>query len=189
MDGPWYVYCVTSVVCLFLTRTCWHTVDRSPVRRIGVCLTSCYSYTDTGTQIGLLKNQKYATTYTCHWMTEWTKGCLEHMNWTDRTKLNSSSRTPVSSADALKIWNTRVQNSLSTNRPSFAKIYSQSSRNTKAVFTADELNWTELTCTKLTQLHDTLLVTRVGVRKLIGRRSSSTRATGNESVPKIIIVM
>ena len=31
---------------------------------------------------------------------------------------------------------------------------------------------TELTCTKLTQLHDALLVTRVGVTKLIGCRAA-----------------
>jgi len=43
---------------------------------------------------------------------------------------------------------------------------------TSSVFTADELNWTELTCTKLTQLHDSLLVTRVGVTQLIGCRAA-----------------
>jgi len=31
---------------------------------------------------------------------------------------------------------------------------------------------TEVTCTKLTQLHDTLLVTRVSVTKLIGCRAA-----------------
>jgi len=36
-----------------------------------------------------------------------------------------------------------------------------------------ELNWTDLT--KLTQLHDALLVTRVGVTKLIGCRSAVRR--------------
>jgi len=40
------------------------------------------------------------------------------------------------------------------------------------VFTADELNRTEPTCTKLTQLHDTLLVTSVSVTKLIGCRAA-----------------
>jgi len=39
-----------------------------------------------------------------------------------------------------------------------------------AVFTAP--NWTELTCTKLTQLHDALLVTRVSVTKLMGCRAA-----------------
>ena len=34
------------------------------------------------------------------------------------------------------------------------------------MFTADELNWTELTGIKLTQLHDELLVTRISVTKL-----------------------
>ena len=41
-------------------------------------------------------------------------------------------------------------------------------RYTKGGFTADELNWTEVICNKLTQLHDALLVTRVSVTKLIG---------------------
>ena len=36
------------------------------------------------------------------------------------------------------------------------------------LFTAAELNSTELTCIKLTQLDDALLVTRVGVTKVIG---------------------
>ena len=36
----------------------------------------------------------------------------------------------------------------------------------------DQLNWTELTCTKLTQLHDALLVARVSVTKLIGCRAA-----------------
>ena len=40
---------------------------------------------------------------------------------------------------------------------------------TKAVFTAP--NWTELTCTKLTQLHNALLATRVDVTNLIGCRA------------------
>jgi len=45
--------------------------------------------------------------------------------------------------------------------------------NLKAVFTADELNCTELTCTKLTQLNDALLVTRVSsITKLIGCRAA-----------------
>ena len=35
-----------------------------------------------------------------------------------------------------------------------------------------ELNWTELTCSELTQLHDPLLVTRVSVTKLIGCRAA-----------------
>ena len=34
------------------------------------------------------------------------------------------------------------------------------------------MNWTEMTCTKLTQLHDALLVTRVSVTKLIGCRAA-----------------
>ena len=33
-------------------------------------------------------------------------------------------------------------------------------------------NWTELTCTKLTQLHDALLVTSVSVTKLMGCRAA-----------------
>jgi len=40
------------------------------------------------------------------------------------------------------------------------------------LLTAVELNWTELTCTKLTQLHDELLVTRVSITKLIGCRAA-----------------
>ena len=42
----------------------------------------------------------------------------------------------------------------------------------RVVFTADELNWTELTSTKLTQLHHGLLVTHVSVTKLIGCRAA-----------------
>ena len=40
------------------------------------------------------------------------------------------------------------------------------------MFTADKLNWTKLTCTKMTLLHDALLVTRVSDTKLIGCRSA-----------------
>jgi len=51
-----------------------------------------------------------------------------------------------------------------------------------AVFTADELNWTELTCTKMTQLHDALLVTCVGVTKLIGWCRAAVRELQISSV-------
>ena len=37
---------------------------------------------------------------------------------------------------------------------------------------SQQTNWTELNCTKLTQLHDALLVTRVSVTKLIGYRAA-----------------
>jgi len=39
---------------------------------------------------------------------------------------------------------------------------------------SQQTNWTELTCTKLTQLHDALLVTRV--TKLIGCRAAACSA-------------
>jgi len=42
----------------------------------------------------------------------------------------------------------------------------------KAVFTVDELNWTDLTCYELTQFHDASLVTRVSFTKLIGCRAA-----------------
>ena len=44
-------------------------------------------------------------------------------------------------------------------------------------------NWTELTCNKLTQLHDALLVTRVTVTKLIG--CSSRTAVSRTTVRKL----
>jgi len=43
-----------------------------------------------------------------------------------------------------------------------------------------KLNYTELTCIELTQLHDALLVTRVSVTKLIGCRDSSSRTAANQ---------
>ena len=59
----------------------------------------------------------------------------------------------------------------------------------KTAFTADKLNRTELTCTKLTQLHDALLVTRVSVTKLIGCRQGSFRAgTHRNAVPVLFLI-